>query len=310
MKSIKLLASALMLAAATTASAQFVNSGSNTTATTPGGPRNVDLTGWQRVTVSFNPVKITSDDDDIDPLKMTGISVGYAKGFNIAKQLPLFLEAGINAQFAFKTIDSEDAEDGIAFTQPYVDVPNSPFSGGTYKVENKFMTMNLNIPINLAYKFTFNNGKTSLVPYAGINFKFNILGKRKYNLEDSDELGDDYDEDDFWNYMEDPEGWNKRHDNDGSNGYGNIDTYQNSSNNNYNTSGSGSEGTKQSANMFDKKDTGDKDLTWKRFQMGWQIGLGLYHNQYYVGVGYTKDFTELCKKTKVGYANISVGYCF
>ena len=55
MKSIKLLASALMLAAATTASAQFVNSGSNTTATTPGGPRNVDLTGWQRVTVSFNP---------------------------------------------------------------------------------------------------------------------------------------------------------------------------------------------------------------------------------------------------------------
>lgn len=302
MKSIKLLASALMLAAATTASAQFVNSGSNTTATTPGGPRNVDLTGWQRVTVSFNPVKITPDDDDIDPLKMTGISVGYAKGFNIAKQLPLFLEAGINAQFAFKTIDSEDAED-LGWGEGG--------SIGGYDIETKYSTLNLNIPINLAYKFTFNNGKTSLVPYAGINFKFNILGKRKYNLEDPGKLKGSYeDEDDFWDYMEDPEGWNERHDNDGYNGYGNIDTYQNSSNNNYNTSGSGSEGTKQSANMFDKKDTGDKDLTWKRFQMGWQIGLGLYHNQYYVGVGYTKDFTELCKKTKVGYANISVGYCF
>lgn len=270
MKSIKLLASALMLAAATTASAQFVNSGSNTTATTPGGPRNVDLTGWQRVTVSFNPTKISYDYDDADPMKMTGFSVGYAKGFSIAKQVPLFLEAGINAQFAFKKLDREDLED-TGF--------DAPSTGGSneYDIETKFTTMNLNIPVNLAYKFSLNNGKTSLVPYAGINFKFNIIAKKKLSLVDADDYLDNknWSEDDFWDDWED-----------------------NDSN------------PKQSSNMFDKDEAGGKDNQWKRFQMGWQIGLGLYHNQYYVGVGYTKDFTELCKKTKVGYANISVGYCF
>lgn len=257
MKSIKLLASALMLAAATTASAQFVNSGSNTSSKIS---NNADLTGWQRVTFSYNPTTIAFDDDDYDNLKMNGFSIGYAQGFSVAKQVPLFVEAGINAQFAFKTLDGEDSED-------------IPGGAGVDGINTKFTTMNLNIPVNLAYKFTFNNGNTSLVPYAGINFKLNLIGKRKYTIEDTDMLGG-IDEDDFWDYAEE---------------YYDI---------------------KQSSNMFDKEEAGGKDAQWKRFQMGWQIGVGLYHNQFYVGVGYSKDFIELCKKTKVGYANISVGYCF
>jgi len=56
--------------------------------------------------------------------------------------------------------------------------------------------------------------------------------------------------------------------------------------------------------------TGDKDYTWKRFQMGWQVGVGLNYNSLYIGVGYTKDFIELCKKTKMGYASITLGYNF
>lgn len=257
MKSFKFLASVLMLAAATTASAQFVNSNSNSTVSN--GARNVDLTGWQRVTFSYNPTTISIDETGYDNLKMNGFSIGYAQGFSVAKQVPLFIEAGINAQFAFKKLDGEDSED-------------IPFGAGIEGINTKFTTMNLNIPVNLAYKFTFNNGNTSLVPYAGINFKFNLIGKCKYTIEDTDILGG-MDEDDFWDYAEE-------------------------------------NGVKQTINMFDKKETGDKDATWNRFQMGWQIGVGLYHNHFYVGVGYTKDFIELCKKTKVGYANISVGYSF
>ena len=262
MKSFKILATVLMLASATTTSAQFVNSGSNTT--TSSGSRNVDLTGWNRITISYNPTTITMDYKGSEDLKMNGFSIGYAKGFNIAKQIPLFLETGVNAQFATKKLDSEEIEDTGLGTS----------SIGGYEVECKFTSMNLNIPINLAYKFTFNNGNTSLVPYAGVNIKFNVIGKSKYNL--SGELDETRyeNEDEFWEYIEE-----------------------------------NNEDVKQNSNMFDKKDVG-KDYQWKRFQMGWQIGLGLYHNQFYVGVGYTKDFTELFKKAKVGYANISVGYSF
>lgn len=67
---------------------------------------------------------------------------------------------------------------------------------------------------------------------------------------------------------------------------------------------------REESNLFDKKETGNKDDTWKRFQMGWQLGVGLYYNQLYVGVGYGKDITELCKKTKIGTTSITLGYSF
>ena len=63
-------------------------------------------------------------------------------------------------------------------------------------------------------------------------------------------------------------------------------------------------------NNFDKKDTGSKDSQWKRFQMGWQIGIGLNYNKLYVGVSYGKDITELCKKTKLSTTSITLGYNF
>ena len=59
-----------------------------------------------------------------------------------------------------------------------------------------------------------------------------------------------------------------------------------------------------------KKEVGGKDNQWKRFQMGWQVGVGLTYNSLYVGVGYAKDFMELCRKTKVGTATITLGYTF
>ena len=86
----------------------------------------------------------------------------------------------------------------------------------------------------------------------------------------AEELGEDYSEKEFWEETED----------------------------------------KQEANMFDKKEAGGKDSQWKRFQMGWQIGIGLNYNQLYVGIGYGKDFTELCKKVKTSTTSITLGYNF
>lgn len=62
--------------------------------------------------------------------------------------------------------------------------------------------------------------------------------------------------------------------------------------------------------MFDKKDMGDKDACFKRFQMGWHIGAGLNYRQLYIGLSYGTDFMELCKKVNTSTFAVNVGYNF
>lgn len=261
MKTMKFYLTCCLLAIVTSVSAQFANSNNNISASSSPG-RYIDTNGWNRLSVSVNPMKITTDIKGEDDFNMTGFSLGYTKGFSIVKQIPLFLEIGINARYAFTKLDKDDIDD------------LGKMDG--YDMERKFSLLSLDVPVNIAYKFSFPNSNVALVPYIGINFKGNIIGKSKLNLADPDELGEDYDEDDYWKDQEEKE----------------------------------EDGIRQSTNMFDKKETGDKDVTWKRFQMGWQLGIGLYYNQLYAGIGYGKDFTELYKKTKIGTTSITIGYSF
>lgn len=271
MKKIRLFLMAFMALISVNASAQFVNSGNKnqTNATTSSfnssNSYKVDLNGWNRISVSFSPMKYITDVKGDDDFNMTGISLGYERGFNVAKKLPFFIATGVNLQYAFKNFDDEDRED--------TGIPN-PFY---YDMKAAYSTLNLKVPVNLAYKLTF--GDVSLIPYVGLNFKLNLLGQLKYSFEDPDDLeGSRYEnEDDFWDEMEDSE----------------------------------EDGMKQNINMFEKKDVGgDKDAVWNRFQMGWQIGIGLDYNSLHVGLGYTKDIMELCKKVKTSSVMVSLGYNF
>lgn len=256
MKTIKIYLSTCLLAVATTASAQFANSNASSS---PTGYQNIDTDGWSRFSVSYNPLKMVYDSEGVDDLSFTGFSFGYTKGFCISKQIPFYVEVGINAMYAFNTEDSED---------------NKSLIWDGYKMERKTTLFSMNVPVNLAYKFSLTNSSLSITPYLGINFRGNIIGKSKHKLADG--LGKDsyYEsEKEFWEEYEE-------------------------------------DGVKQEINYFDKKETGSKDATWKRFQMGWQIGVGLNYNKLYIGVGYGKDFTELCKKIKIATTSITLGYNF
>ena len=177
---------ALMSFATITASAQFVNSSKSSSSSRT--PYTTDLTGWNRLSVSFSPMKFVPDDDDLDAASLTGFSVSYEKGISISNRLPLFVETGVGAQYAFKTFDSDD-DFGV---------------GDTYGIsmQSRYSTLNLKVPVNLAYKFTF--GDVSLIPYVGINLKLNLLGKNKLSVEDPDDLENmGYDsEDEFWEDLE------------------------------------------------------------------------------------------------------------
>lgn len=63
--------------------------------------------------------------------------------------------------------------------------------------------------------------------------------------------------------------------------------------------------------VFDKKDMGSSKATWKRFQLGWNIGVkARLGENFLVGLSYGNDFSELAKKTKMQTTSISIGYTF
>lgn len=62
--------------------------------------------------------------------------------------------------------------------------------------------------------------------------------------------------------------------------------------------------------LFDKKDMGSKEK-WKRFQIGWQIGVNAHFGEsFLVGLSYGSDFSEICRKTKINTTSVTLGYRF
>lgn len=64
-------------------------------------------------------------------------------------------------------------------------------------------------------------------------------------------------------------------------------------------------------NLFDKKDMGSSDATWKRFQFGYQIGVNvMFNNKWHLGLAYASDFSEIAKKCKFSTPAITIGLDF
>lgn len=62
--------------------------------------------------------------------------------------------------------------------------------------------------------------------------------------------------------------------------------------------------------LFDKDDMGNRDNTYNRLQLGWQIGVGLRCNILYLGLGYGSDFTDIVKKVTSSNFYATVGFHF
>lgn len=82
---------------------------------------------------------------------------------------------------------------------------------------------------------------------------------------------------------------------------------------------SGDETGKWESVFDDGEDAMDgKDNTWNRFQMGWQIGVGLNYEKYYLGVqvgtdfipAYSHKFDHGTEKVNTTNVKVSLGYTF
>ena len=168
------------MAMTTVASAQFVQSQTTTPSNSTTGNVFSSMTtdDYNRIYVGYNPSKITwseyqSEYEECYPLKH-GITVGYLHGSNIVKNLPLYIEWGANFQYLFGK--EEYRENGYDYY---------------YKETVKMNIYSLNIPVNLAFRFSFKDNNISLTPYMGLNFRVNVAGNIKYEGVEEGLYGDD-----------------------------------------------------------------------------------------------------------------------
>ena len=153
-----------------TANAQYDYESSRTQGETSSEMRIVEekpeYKNYDRFFFSYAPTRIANFYSN-GALMMHGVGMGWKKGINVTgKRLPLYLETGIAANFAF----------GHGY-DVYSD----------YSEKNQDKLFNFVIPVNVSYRFKIANTKIFIGPYWGLNFKINYFwdgGSRNKNYFD------------------------------------------------------------------------------------------------------------------------------
>ena len=148
MKSIKTFLLAGAIALSTTAFAQDYN-----------------MVGISYGNTSYGYNDAYGEDHKDNNFSTNGFGIDYIHGFSLSNSLPMFVELGGNINFNFYS-NTE--------TEEY------------YKYTQKFQNINLQVPVNFAWRFNVTDG-FSIKPYAGINFKLNFVSQTKSIWEDTED---------------------------------------------------------------------------------------------------------------------------
>ncbi len=161
MKNLKALMLVGAMAISSTAFAQFANSGSATSTVNDNAEYSRFGVSYLSTGVSFNKDAGGSDND----FTLSGFSIDYLHGFSVSSQLPVFVEVGVNADFGYYS-DSESTGSGDY----------------KYTTTSKTQGINLQVPINLAYRLKTSEDFT-ILPFIGLNLKYGITLKSRAEQE-------------------------------------------------------------------------------------------------------------------------------
>lgn len=151
-----------------TVSAQFTTSGKSGSVSTD-ETTDYNLFGISYVNETFS-YDFPKGYDDADNIGTNGFALKYLHGFSVSKSLPMFVETGLNLNFNFGSMDYYNDDASV-----------------------KYQFAALAVPVNFAYRFKANESVT-IKPYLGLNVKFNLMGRTKWEFEDDEDT--DYDEKD------------------------------------------------------------------------------------------------------------------
>ena len=210
---------------------------------------------FQRVQLGYmgTVVKYTNfgESPDYNNYFLSGIGLGWMGDLRIAKKIDLYLEIGAN--LAYHVGSSKDKRWNVHHDEYY-----------KYKV-NAF-TISIPVNINKQFKDAFGVKDLTLAPFVGLNFRFNVMAKRKATA-----------------YGED----------------GTVSLTGNGEKKIYTASlmktDRGPEDFGESSpymTAFDKKLHVGKLL-----QPGLQFGVNAYYNRYYFGLAYMYDLTPFSHHT-------------
>lgn len=227
-----------MLMMSTASFAQFTNSGSS------------NIGDYNTIYLQWNPSSIVPKEGS--SYSFTGFSAGYNHAFSLSQSIPLYVETGVGIQYSFWSGDT-----------PF------PYKRNNDRLNNyegkitdaKIKMLSAKVPLSFAYKFDIPNSDFSIIPNAGIDFRFNILAKLNHDkFKNAVDLFDE----DMSNVTEDSKGYK----------------------------------------------LGE---TWKRFQVGWHVGVNfMYKNTIMIGGSYGTDFSTIWNyfDCKMRTGSVTLGYCF
>lgn len=172
MKKFKTILLVAFLTASANSFAQFSNSSSKNSSSSD---------GWNTIWVQWNPSQFSPDKGDSQ--SFTGLSLGFSHAFPVSNSIPLLVEAGVGLQYSFFKEDLDEFDD---YDSDYSD----------YSVEQKVNMFSAKIPVHIMYDWQIPNSSVSIIPFAGLNMRFNFSGKEKieyskylkdyYEMEDED----------------------------------------------------------------------------------------------------------------------------
>lgn len=137
----------------------------------------VSAQGYNSLSVSYTPSTLGGGEVEEfmgeDKYNFNGFSLEYTRGFAITNNIPLFVEAGLGFQF-LNWNDKEELE-------------------GDYSFKGVINATSLYIPANVGYKFTITDN-ISVMPYLGLNLRFNLTSKYKLGICEDGKWMDDVEE--------------------------------------------------------------------------------------------------------------------
>ena len=164
---IKFLALAAAMMISTTSFAQFSQSKSSSSSS------NEISKGWNSLYVQYNSIgtsySLSSFNDRYDDYgdeyqkaidnsglseKLNAFSIGYNRTINLTPSAPLYLEIGAALQYAF-------------------------YSDEVYHLKYTGNMLTAKVPVSLLYHVAIPNSDFAIEPFAGIDFKYNIIGTAK-----------------------------------------------------------------------------------------------------------------------------------
>lgn len=138
----------------TTAFAQFTHSG--------GRNQSSAEEGWNSIYASYNMLKYSQEMAGYNKA-YNGFSIGYDRAIGLTSKIPLYVEIGGAIQYAGQKVNEEDDESNAKTTSNLLSVK---------------------VPVSILYRWNVANSNWSIIPKAGFDGRFNVLGKGTYTASD------------------------------------------------------------------------------------------------------------------------------